>query len=385
MKIIIAPDSFKGSMSAVEAANSIHNGIKKAFANAETVLLPVGDGGEGTMETLVAATGGHEREVKVTGPLGNDILATFGILGDRKTCVIEMATASGLKLVPEGTSPLNTTTYGTGQLIKQALDDGFTNFILAIGGSSTNDGGAGMLQALGMQLLDREGKEVRFGGGALDEIYEIDRSDFDKRISSCSFLIASDVQNPLIGINGASYVFGPQKGAGKEEVEVLDSNMAHWADKVEQVTGVRLHDRPGAGAAGGIGGSFQAFFPSKMDRGIDVVLEYINIVKHLDGADLVITGEGRVDRQTISGKTPMGVAQFAKQKEVPTIIIGGAVGEGIGTLYDFGVVSVTSMMTRPMTIKEAMDEAEELLTSSTEQVVRAYFYQNLESKRRMIL
>ncbi|QAS53536.1 glycerate kinase [Halobacillus litoralis] len=385
MKIIIAPDSFKGSMSAVEAANSMNKGIHSVFENAETVLLPVGDGGEGTMETLVAATGGYEREVKVSDPLGNEVSATYGILGDSKTCVIEMATASGLKLAPEGTSPLNTTTYGTGQLIKQGLDDGFANFILALGGSSTNDGGAGMLQALGMKLLDRKGKEVRFGGGALNEIYEIDPRGFDQRIRSGNFMIASDVQNPLIGSNGASYVFGPQKGASKEEVEILDTNMAHWADKVKQVTGVRLHDRPGAGAAGGIGGAFQAFFPSVMNRGIDVVLGYINMEEHLEGADLVITGEGKVDRQTTSGKTPMGVAQLAKQKEVPSIIIAGAVGEGIDSLYDFGVVSVTSMMSRPMTLKEAVNEAENLLASCTEQVVRAYFYQSLESKRRMML
>ena len=337
------------------------------------------------METLVTATGGFERSVTVTDPLGKEISTSYGILGDKKTCVIEMANASGLRLVPEGTSPLTTTTYGTGQLIKEALNDGFTNFILALGGSSTNDGGTGMLQALGLKILDRNGKEIGFGGGALNDIYEVDMSGFDKRISSSHFLIASDVQNPLIGINGASYVFGPQKGAGKEEVEVLDRNIAHWADKVEQVTGVRLHNLPGAGAAGGIGGAFQAFFPSKMSRGIDVVLEYIGMESHLEDADLVITGEGKVDRQTVSGKTPMGVAQSAKQKEVPSIIIAGAVGEGIDTLYDYGVVSVTSMITSPMTLQKAMDDAEELLANSAEQVVRTYFYQLRESKGRIAL
>ncbi|WP_018395483.1 glycerate kinase [Bacillus sp. 37MA] len=381
MKIIIAPDSFKGSLSAIEAANAINRGIKKAFKEAETVLLPVGDGGEGTMETLVAATGGEIRTVSVTGPLGNQVEAAYGILGDSETCVIEMASASGLHLVPEEKlSPLQATTYGTGQLIQHALDDGFTSFIIGLGGSATNDGGAGMLQALGMQLLDGQGNEIGHGGGELNKVKRIDLHSFDNRIKDSKFIIASDVQNPLIGLDGASHVFGPQKGATAADVELLDSNLTNWADEIEQATGIKLHDQPGAGAAGGIGGAFQAFFPVEAKRGIDVVLDYIKLDEELTNADLVITGEGRVDSQTVFGKTPMGVAQAAKNRNVPTILMTGSIGKGIEVLYDFGVVSVNSIINNPMSLKEAMEHAEELLESSAEQVVRSYFYQSVKEK-----
>lgn len=381
MKIIIAPDSFKGSLTAVEAANAIERGIKKAFKEAETVLLPVGDGGEGTMETLVTATRGETRTVSVTGPLGNQVEAAYGILGDSETCVIEMATASGLHLMPgEKRSPLQATTYGTGQLIQRALDDGFISFIIGLGGSATNDGGAGMLQALGLQLFDEQGNKIGHGGGELNKIKKIDLHSFDNRIKDSKFIIASDVQNPLIGPEGASRVFGPQKGATAAEVELLERNLTHWADEVARATGIKLHDQPGAGAAGGIGGAFQAFFPVKMKRGIDVVLDYIKLDDELANADLVITGEGKVDSQTVFGKTPIGVAQAAKNRDVPTILMTGSIGEDIEVLYDVGVVSVNSIINRPMSLKEAMEQAEELLQSSAEQVVRSYFYRSIKEK-----
>jgi glycerate kinase len=385
MKILIAPDSFKGSLSAIEAANAINKGIKNACKEAETVLLPVGDGGEGTMETLVAATGGTIRTLTVTGPLGNQVEAVYGILGDGQTCVIEMASASGLHLVPEGKlSPLKATTYGTGQLIKQALDDGFTSFIIGLGGSATNDGGAGMLQALGLQILDEAGNEVGCGGGELNQVKRISFHTFDKRIKDCSFIIASDVQNPMVGLDGAAHIFGPQKGATASDVELLDRNLTIWANEIEKITGIKLHDRPGAGAAGGIGGAFQAFFPAKVKRGIDVVIEYIKLDDELQNADLVITGEGSVDHQTVFGKTPMGVAQAANHRNVPTILIAGSVGKGIEALYDFGVVSVNSIISRPMTLKEAIENAEELLESSAEQVIRSYFYRSVKEKGRSL-
>jgi glycerate 2-kinase len=375
MKIVIAPDSFKGSLSAVEAAQAIERGVKKSFPDAETLCMPIGDGGEGTLETLVAATGGQTKTIQVTGPLGNPVQADYGILGDGKTCVIEMATASGLALVPDGQlNPLKATTYGTGELIRQALDDGYTSFILALGGSATNDGGAGMLQALGLKLLDEHGNEIGYGGGELGRVHTVDLSEFDSRISASKFLIASDVENPLVGPNGASHVFGPQKGATPEMVEMLDKKLAHWADAVEKATGVSLHELKGAGAAGGIGGAFQAFFPSEMRRGIDVVIEHTGLAEALEGAQLVFTGEGQVDFQTASGKTPMGVAQAAQKKGIPSIILAGSVGKGIDVLYQYGIVSVNSIITRPMTLKEAMENAAELLEFSAEQNVRSYFY-----------
>lgn len=378
MKIVIAPDSFKGSLSAVEAADSIKKGIKKAFPAAETVLLPIADGGEGTMETLVVATGGSRKHVSVTGPLGEAVEAEYGVLGDGETCVIEMASASGLACIAsDKLNPRLATTYGTGELIKQALDDGFQSFILAIGGSATNDGGAGMLQALGMKLLEEEGKEISFGGAELARIHSIDMSGFDKRIKNRKFLIASDVQNPFIGPDGASSVFGPQKGATLEDVKMLDQCLAHFANEVEKVTGIHLHDRPGAGAAGGLGGAFQAFFPAEMRRGIDIVIEYTKLQQALMGADLVITGEGQVDFQTASGKTPMGVAQAAKSQGIPSIILAGSIGPGVETLYPFGVVSVNSIINQPMMLSEAMERASELLEHCSEQVIRSFFYNQL--------
>ncbi|MCJ8008450.1 glycerate kinase [Lederbergia wuyishanensis] len=379
MKIVIAPDSFKGSVSAMEAAIAIEKGVKNAFSNAKTVLLPVADGGEGTLETLVSATNGEKVYEKVNGPLGKEVNAHFGVLGDRSTCVIEMAVASGLNLIEEDErNPMLTTTYGTGELIKEALDKGYRNFVLAIGGSATNDGGAGMLQALGMQLIDKEGKEIGYGGGELGKIHYISTENFDKRIKESTFLIASDVENPFVGEKGASHVFGPQKGATDEMVEILDQNLLHFANHVEKNTGVRLHDMPGAGAAGGIGGAFLAFFPSNMKRGIEVVLEYASFDEALNGADLVITGEGKVDFQTAYGKTPMGVAQAAQRKGVPTIILAGAVGENIRNLYKNGVVGIFSIINQPMSLENAMKEAENLLEKSVEQICRTYFWNGFQ-------
>lgn len=374
MKIVIAPDSFKGSLSALEAAKAIEKGVKKARPDAETVLVPVADGGEGTLDSLVSATDGRKVQVNVKGPLRKTVQAEYGVLGDEETCVIEMASASGLCLIePSQLNPFITTTYGTGELIKKALDNGFRRFILAIGGSATNDGGAGMLQALGMKLLDADGQSIRFGGGALRELAQIDASEFDTRIAESEFLIASDVQNPLVGRHGASYVFGPQKGATLEMVEQLDQNLEHYADLVEKLTGIRLHEMPGAGAAGGIGGAFQAFFPSEMSRGIDIVVEYTGLNEKLIGAECVFTGEGQIDFQTASGKTPMGVAQEAKKHGIPVFALAGSIGQGIDILYEHGITSVHSIVNGPMALEEAMNRAAELLEQTAEQVIRTYF------------
>jgi glycerate 2-kinase len=373
LKIVIAPDSFKGSLSALEAAQAMEKGVLKALPEANTVLVPVADGGEGTVDSLVAATNGKKVEVSVKGPLLRDVTAAYGILGDGETCVIEMASASGLFLIePEQRNPMLTTTYGTGQLIKKALDDGCRRFILAVGGSATNDGGIGMLQALGMKLLDSNGHSVGFGGGELPRIVKIDDQNFDSRISEAEFLIASDVQNPLIGPNGASYVFGPQKGATPEMVEILDQNIKYWADLVEAKKGIRLHDTPGAGAAGGIGGAFQAFFPASAKRGIDIVIEYTELAGKLEDAVCVFTGEGQIDFQTASGKTPMGVAEEAKKKGIPVFALAGSIGNGIEQLYEHGIHSVFSIINTPMSLEEAMDRGPELLEQAAEQVMRTY-------------
>lgn len=373
MKIVIAPDSFKGSLTALEASLAIERGVKKALPDVETVLVPVADGGEGTMDSLVAATNGRKVEVTVKGPLLDNVQAAYGILGDQETCVIEMASASGLCLIQsKQRNPLLATTYGTGQLIKKALDDGCRKFILAIGGSATNDGGIGMLQALGMRLLDSDGHPVGYGGAELSRVVEIDDREFDPRIAKCEFLIASDVQNPLIGTNGASHVFGPQKGATLVMVEFLDDSLSAWADLVAAKTGIRLHDKPGAGAAGGIGGAFQAFFPAKMKRGIDIVIEYTKLVEKLLGAQCVLTGEGQIDYQTASGKTPMGVAEEARKQGIPVFALSGSIGKGIEELYEHGITSVYSIVNTPMTLQEAIERGAELLEATVEQVMRTY-------------
>ncbi|WP_110929619.1 glycerate kinase [Bacillus massiliglaciei] len=382
MKIVVAPDSFKGSLNAVEASNAIEKGIKRASREAIIEKVPLADGGEGTAETLVMATKGRQKSVYVTGPLGEKVLANYGLLGDGKTCVIEMAQASGIGLVPkEQLNPLTATTYGTGELIKHAIDDGYRDFILALGGSATNDGGAGMLQALGMRLLDDRGQEVPAGGEGLASIRQIDMESFDPRIAACRFSIASDVENPLVGPDGASYIFGPQKGATEEMVSLLDRSMKNWANQIEKVTGIHLHDYPGAGAAGGIGGAFIAFFPAVWKRGIDVVAEHTKLQYAMQDADLVITGEGKVDVQTASGKTAMGVTQAAKKLNIPTVILSGTVGSGFQALYDYGVISVMSIIDRPMSLEEAMNETASLLEKKTEQVIRMFFHEQISLEK----
>ncbi|PZE20152.1 glycerate kinase [Paenibacillus xerothermodurans] len=374
MKIIIAPDSFKGSISAADAAGAIEKGIKRFLPEAVTVLVPVADGGEGTMDSLIGAAGGRKVAASVTGPLGAPVDAAYGLLGpDYRVAIVEMAAASGLCLItPEQRDPLNATTFGTGELIKQALAAGCREFILALGGSATNDGGAGMLEALGVRLLDAAGQPVARGGGSLSRIATIDATVLDPRIAESRFLIATDVQNPLLGPHGASHVFGPQKGATPSIVDELERNMAVWADLIEAHTGVRVHEMPGAGAAGGIGAAFLAFFPTTIRRGIDVVIQYSRLHEHLRDADLVITGEGQIDYQTASGKTPMGIAQEANKYNVPTIALAGSVGAGIDALYDVGIRSVHSIAGGPLSLQEAMARAAELLEATAEQVLRTF-------------
>lgn len=373
LKIVVASDSFKGSLSSMAAGEAIAQGVRRHLPDAEILVFPVADGGEGTMESLVQATQGQMLKATVTGPMGDSVEAQYGCLGDGRTCVIEMASASGIILVEQHKlDPMRATTYGTGELIRHALDAGFRHFILGIGGSATNDGGIGMLQALGMKFLDSRGRSVGFGGAGLGQIVDIDSSLLDRRIGEADFIIASDVENPLIGPSGASHVFGPQKGADPDMVEKLDQSLKRFADVIENHTRVRLHDMPGAGAAGGLGGAFQAFFPVRMQRGIDVVIERIGLRDACKNVDAVFTGEGRIDSQTASGKTPMGVAQLAQQFGVPVFAMAGAVGKGIDVLYSHGITSVHSIVSGPMSIEEAMADAALLLADKAEQVIRTF-------------
>lgn len=372
MKVVIAPDSFKGSLRAADVALAIQTGVKRCLPQADTVLLPAADGGEGTLDSLTRF-GGTKVPITVTGPLGEPVAAEFGIMRTGTEGVIELASASGLERLPsDGKDPLRATTYGTGELIRHALDAGCRKFIIAIGGSATNDGGAGLLQALGFRLLDQEGAEIGPGGGELHRIAAIDDRQADSRLKEAVFTIAADVQNPLLGISGATAVYGPQKGVTPEMAEALEAGMRNWADRIAEQTGIRVHDLPGAGAAGGVGGALFAFFRAEMKRGIDIVIEQSGLLEHLADADVVITGEGRVDSQTASGKTALGIAQEAQKFGVPVLALAGSVGPGIDVLYAGGISSVHSIVNGPMTLAEAMSRTNELLEQAAERVMRTF-------------
>ncbi|NQF17068.1 glycerate kinase [Brevibacillus sp. HB1.3] len=371
MKIVIAPDSFKGSLTAKQVGEAIRSGIQRALPQCELIVKPMADGGEGTMQCLVDATDGRILTATVKNPLGQDISAEFGILGDGVTCVIEMAAASGLYLISAADrNPFVTTTYGFGQLITAGLDQGCRKFILGLGGSATNDGGAGMLQALGYVLLDQNDQPLSFGGRELSRLSRIDTSQVDKRLADCHFVIACDVTNPFVGSNGASHVFGPQKGATPEMVLQLDDHLRHFADLIEKTRSIAIHDLPGTGAAGGVAGALLAFLNGQLRSGIEIVIETTGLVEAMDKATLVITGEGQVDFQTAQGKTPCGVAQVAQRYGIPVIVLAGSIGNGIDTLYEKGVSAVVSITNKPMTLDQSMLEAASLLEQTAEQVMR---------------
>nr|WP_280927681.1 glycerate kinase [Lactobacillus sp. ESL0679] len=341
VKIVIAPDSFKGSLTAKEAALAIKQGMQPILPQAEYTLVPMADGGEGTVSALTAATNGKLIQEKVTGPLGQKVTATYGILGTSNTAVIEMAAASGMQYVTQQThNPLIATAYGTGELITSAINQGVSQIILGIGGSATNDGGAGMAQALGYQLLDNEGHELAFGGGELAKLAKIDTSKVDPRLKQVKILIASDVTNPLVGPDGASYIFGPQKGATAEMVVKLDHNLAHYADVIRQELNVDVKNLAGAGAAGGLGAGLIAFTNSTMAKGSDIVIRFSGLKEKLKQADIVITGEGGIDYQTQFGKTPYGVALAAKEVAPDALVLAlaGNIGQDVSALYKNGVI-----------------------------------------------
>jgi glycerate kinase len=371
MKIIIAPDSFKGSLSALDVCKNIEKGIRKVFANAEIISVPMADGGEGTVQSLVDATGGKLINIKVKGPLLSSVDAFYGILGDGATAVIEMAAASGITLLTkEERNPMKTTTYGTGEIIKHALDMGCKNFIIGIGGSATNDGGAGMLNALGVKLLDENGDEIGFGGGNLYKLQTIDISEIDSRIKLCNIIAACDVDNPLCGERGASNIFGAQKGADENMIITLDKNLSHYADMVEKYLGVLIKDYPGSGAAGGLGGGLLAFLNAKLLPGINIVIETTALEEKIKDADLVLTGEGIIDYQTQYGKTPYGVAKLAKKYNIPVIAIAGGIGNDAEDLYSKVFDSIFSIVDKPMALEEAMKNSELLLQKTAERIMR---------------
>lgn len=371
MKIVIAPDSFKGSLTAKEAADSIENGIKKVLPDAETIKVPMADGGEGTVQSLVDCTKGELINIKVRDPLYRLIDSYYGILGDGKTAVIEMAAASGLPLLTDAErDPMKTTTYGTGQLIKDALQRGCSEIIIGLGGSATNDGGTGMLQALGAKFTDVHGYEVGFGGENLSKIKHIDLSKIDKRIKQCRFTAACDVENPLYGESGAAYVFAQQKGASEQEIGILDSNLKYYAGIIKEELGISVDTVKGAGAAGGLGAAVMAFLNADIKKGIDIVVDLTSLEDKLKDADLVITGEGMIDFQTAFGKTPFGVAQTAKKYNIPVIALAGGLGKNISSLYSKGIDSIFSIVNKPMSLQDSMINSKELISDTIERVIR---------------
>lgn len=373
MKIVIAPDSFKGGMTAKEAADAIESGLKRIFPDADYVKIPMADGGEGTVQALVDATDGQLVTKRVTGPLGDPVNATFGLLGDHQTAVIEMAAASGLETIPkEKLNPLLTTTFGTGELILAALDNHVKHIILGIGGSATVDGGAGMAQALGVRLLDASGMPLHPGGGDLSRLAQIDTSGIDKRLAAVSVVVASDVTNPLTGANGAATVFGPQKGATPVMVSELDANLGHLATMIHSVLDLDVDQRPGAGAAGGLGAGLMAFAGADLQPGIAIMIKYTHLQERAKNADLVFTGEGQVDFQTQFGKTPFGVATATKAvaPHAPVIVLTGNVGKGSNVLFGLGIDAIFAIEQGVTSLSDALKKGPANLTATAEQVAR---------------
>ncbi|HFQ5006605.1 TPA: glycerate kinase [Vibrio vulnificus] len=373
MKIIIAPDSYKESLTAMDVAIAIEKGFKQVLPDAHYVKLPMADGGEGTVQSMVDATGGTIIEHTVTGPLGQRVDGFFGLLGEGKTAVIEMAAASGLHLVtPDQRNPLITTTFGTGELIKAALDHGVEHIIVGIGGSATNDGGIGMAQALGIKLLDAQGNALGYGGGELAKLATIDCSQLDPRLAQVRLEVACDVDNPLCGPKGASAVFGPQKGATPEMVTILDENLAHYATIIKQQLGVDVRDMAGAGAAGGMGAALLGLLNAELRPGIEIVMDAVHLDEIVADADLVITGEGRIDSQTIHGKTPIGVARTAKKHGLPVIGIAGCLSADCGVVHEHGLDAVFAVVNRSVDLPTALAEAAENVELTARNVAAAF-------------
>lgn len=373
MKVVIAPDSFKESLTAKQVCDSIQAGLARVWHYAKFVAIPVADGGEGTVQSLVDATQGRLVEVKVMGPQGKRVEAFYGMLGDNQTAVIEMAAASGLHHVPLAQrDPKLTTSFGTGELIRHALDQGVTKLIIGLGGSATNDGGVGMLAALGARFTNADGEPIQLTGGGLRELTHIDLQDFDPRLQHCDILVACDVNNPLCGDKGASAVFGPQKGATPEDVQLLDGALRQFGLLTAKVTGKMVLESAGAGAAGGMGAALLAYTQARLRPGIEIVLETVQLAHQVSDADLVITGEGRIDSQTVHGKTPMGVAKVAKRFDVPVLALCGCTGDNYQAVYQCGIDAVFAAVPRAMSLEDALKESDFNLADLAENVARLW-------------
>ncbi len=371
MRIVIAPQSLKGSLTAAEAGLAIAQGARAVYPQAEIAIVPVADGGEGTVQALVDATGGKIVQQTVTGPLGEPVTAFYGILGDGRTAAIEMAACAGLPLVPpEQRDPRITTTYGVGELILAALEQGSRHFIIGIGGSATNDGGAGMAQALGASLTNSQGTVIARGGAALGTLQHISTDTMDARLQGCTFEVACDVNNPLTGPTGASAVYGPQKGATPATVIELDNALAHYTAVIERDLGLYVRDIPGAGAAGGLGAGLMAFLHAKLRPGAQIVLEAVKLEEQLSLADLVITAEGQIDSQTAYGKSVGAVSAMAKRYRLPVLALAGSLGDNYQAVYDLGVDAVAVLPSKPMTLAYAMEHASQLASDATERALR---------------
>ena len=371
-KFVLAPDSFKESLSALEVCQAMEKGIKKVFPEAEIISMPMADGGEGTTDALIDATGGRRVYKKVQGSFANtNVEAYCGILGNSNTAVIEMAKANGLELVAlEDRNPLITSTYGTGQLIKAAMDEGVDKIIIGIGGSATNDGGSGMARALGARFLNKDQEEIPLGGAFLKEVRTIDMSDFDPRVEEIEILIATDVTNPLTGNNGASYVFGPQKGATEEMVKVLDENLKHYAEIVHNNLGKDVKNIPGAGAAGGLGAGLLAFTNAKMQLGIELVAQTIYLEDKIKEADYVFTGEGGMDYQTKFGKAPYGVCKIAKKYKKPCFALAGYIGDGAEVLYEEGMTAIFGILSQAQSLSDALADGAKNVERTSQNITR---------------
>ena len=373
MKVVVAPDKFRGSLSAPEAARAIARGVKRVAPDSTIDEIPMADGGEGTVDALVAATSGKIKPCQVTDPIGRPVLAMYGTLGDGITAVIEMASASGLALIPvDRRNPALTSTRGTGELLAQAIAAGARRVILGIGGSATNDGGAGFAQALGYRLLDRQGREISPGGAALAELDRIERPEDDGRLDGVEVEVACDVDNLLCGPQGASTVYGPQKGADAAMIAILDRNLERFATIIERDLGVSVRDLPGAGAAGGLGAGLVAFVRGRLQPGITLVIRTVGLEARLADADLCLTGEGAIDASSAYGKTAVGVARCARSLNCPVLALAGTLGTGAEDVLSQGIDAVFSLCPGPISLQEAVNRAAELLENASSQVFRAF-------------
>lgn len=373
MKIIVGMDSFKGSLPSVDANQAVENGIKQVFPDAVVRLFAMADGGEGTAETLVDGMNGSLVEMTVTGPLGTPIESSYGLIKDESLAIIEVASACGLTLLSKvQLNPLMTTTYGVGELINHAYNNGARKFIIGLGGSSTNDGGVGMLQAMGYEFQDSDGNEVAFGGGSLSSIHLINQTAESRKFKDCEFRVACDVSNVLYGQQGASYIFGPQKGADSDMLKVLDAGLEHYADFTSKEMGIEISSIEGGGAAGGLGAAFHGYLNGQLESGVELIMDVLGVESEMKNADLVITGEGRIDAQTSMGKVPAGMARLAGKYDVPIIAVGGSLTDDAYKLNHHGMNAVFSIQNEPLSIEEAMDSKRTQINieRTVEQIIR---------------